>query len=105
MRTTRGKVRGNRYVLTHAGTKSEWKMTVKRSGIADLKFHDIRRTVATKAFRLTGNLEISRIILGHTDIATTAKYYAHMNKTDVTSTLEAVAESHKKSHGKAVKVA
>jgi integrase len=100
MRNSRGKVKGRRYPITYAGSKSEWKRTVKRSGVQDFRFHDIRHDTACKLLRETGNLKLVQQALNHENIATTAKY-AHALNEDVANGLQRVAESRKKSLTKA----
>ncbi|MCD2185213.1 tyrosine-type recombinase/integrase [Rhizobium sp. GN54] len=95
-RTHRGKVRGQRYPLTYAGTLTEWRRTKDRAEITDFRFHDIRHDVATKALRSTGNLKLVQRILNHTDVKTTSRY-AHVLDEEVGAALEAMAKSRNKS--------
>jgi integrase len=51
----------------------------KRAGISPVKFHDLRHTYATLAL-LAPNVKVKVVseILGHKDIATTLRIYAHV---------------------------
>lgn len=89
-------VRGQRYPITYEGGKTEWQRLVKRAGVKDFRFHDLRHTTATRLLRETGNLVLVQQALNHRDITTTARY-AHVNKTEVANALQRVAEANKKS--------
>jgi integrase len=94
---TRGElVKGRRYPVTYEGGKTEWQRLTKRAGVKGFRFHDLRRTTATRLLRETGNLETVRRALNHRDISTTSRY-AHVNDSEVADALQRVAE---KSHGK-----
>jgi integrase len=95
-RTRAGRVKGQRYPVTIEGGKTEWRRLRARSGVADLRFHDLRHDVATKLLRETGNLKLVQQTLNHRSIATTVKY-AHVNDSEVADALQRLAE---KSHGK-----
>ena len=47
---------------------------MKRAGIKDLRFHDLRHTFATYAIMKGGDLIHLKETLGHADIRTTARY-------------------------------
>jgi integrase len=97
---TRGAViKGRRYPITYEGGKSEWTRMLKRAGVADLRFHDLRHDVATKLLRATGNLKLVQQALNHRDIKTTVRY-AHVLNDEVAEALQRVAEAGKKSHEK-----
>lgn len=99
-----GKVRGQRYPITHGGGATEWQRLRKRSGVVDFRFHDIRHDVATKTLRATKNLKLVSKVLGHTNISTTMKY-AHVLDDEVAEALETVAKSRTKSRTKDEKIA
>lgn len=80
--------RGKRYPVTYSGMKSEWRRKVKTDLDLDLRFHDTRHTRATRLLRKTGNLKAVQRLLGHADIDTTARYYAHVTLEDVREALE-----------------
>lgn len=80
--------RGKRYPVTYEGMKTEWRRKVKTDLDLDLRFHDMRHTRATRLLRKTGNLKAVQTLLGHADIDTTARYYAHVTLDDVRDALE-----------------
>jgi integrase len=65
-------VRGTRYPITMEGFKTAWRYRDK-SSVENFRFHDTRHTAATRTLR-AGNIKIVQQMLGHEDIATTAKY-------------------------------
>ena len=81
---------GQRLPITMEGFKTEWRRARKRSGVSDFRFHDTRHTAATRILRKTGNLKHAQMLLGHTTIATTARY-AHVKKDDLRAAMEAVS--------------
>jgi integrase len=83
-----GQVRGSRAPITDAGFRTEWRRARARAGVADFRFHDTRHTAATRLMRATGNLKMAQQLLGHTEIATTARY-AHVQKDDLRAGMEA----------------
>ncbi|RYG10940.1 MAG: integrase [Burkholderiales bacterium] len=93
--------RGKRYPVTYSGMKSEWRRKVKTDLDLDLRFHDTRHTRATRLLRKTGNLKVVQRLLGHADIDTTARFYAHVTLDDVRAALEGDAQSRPKSRQKA----
>lgn len=90
------RMKGERYPITYAGAKSQWKRTCARAKLEDFRFHDIRHDVATKLLRQTGNMKLVQRALNHSDIKTTARY-AHVLDDEVAAALENFAESRKKS--------
>ncbi|CDZ55493.1 tyrosine-type recombinase/integrase [Neorhizobium galegae] len=89
------KVRGQRYPLTTAGCSTEWQRMMKRSGITDLRIHDLRHDFATKLLRETGNLKLVSQALNHSDVSVTARY-AHVTDNEVRAAMDRVAKSRKK---------
>lgn len=86
---TRGPHRkGERYPITKSGLKSEWKLTLRRSGVKDYRFHDNRHTAATRLIRATGNLKMVQQLLGHGDVSVSSRY-AHVTKDDLRDGMEA----------------
>ena len=81
---------GHLYPVTYEGMKTVWRRTAHRVGIA-LRFHDTRHTAATGLLRRTGNLKLAQQLLGHTDIKTTAKFYAHVTVDDLRRALDAAS--------------
>jgi len=68
------------YVFSHPdgkrikSFKTAWKGALRRAGIRNLRFHDLRRTFATRILENGKNLESIRKLLGHSDISTTQRY-------------------------------
>ena len=54
----------------------------KRTGIS-LKIHGLRHLCANEFLRSTGNIVLTAQLLGHAYIATTSKFYEHLNFTDL----------------------
>jgi len=79
---------GRQYPVTYEGMKTVWRRTAKRLNIA-LRFHDMRHTAATRLLRRSGNLKFAQQLLGHADIKTTAKFYAHVTFEDLRRALDA----------------
>ena len=84
-----GQVRGERYPLTESGLKSAMRRAVPAAGVSNFRFHDTRHTAATRVLRAS-NLRVAQKLLGHADVATTAKY-AHALDDDLRAALEATA--------------
>jgi integrase len=82
------KAKGERYPFSHSGWRRPWKAALKAAGVSDFRFHDTRHTAASRVLRTCGNLKVVQHLLGHSDIATTARY-AHINgERDVADALE-----------------
>ena len=81
-----------RRAFTKTSLRDRWRPAVEKAGITDLRFHDLRHTAATRIVRGTGNLKIAQVLLGHTDIRTTARY-AHVFTKDVADAMEATEKS------------
>jgi integrase len=102
-RTRAGRVKGHRYPLTYSGVKTQWKRTRKAAKLVGFRFHDFRHDVGTKLLRATGNLKLVQQALNHSSIATTTKY-AHVLTDEVSTALERVANSRRKSRSSSRKV-
>lgn len=85
-----GRARGMRYPMTYNGLKTAYRRSKAKSGVKDLRFHDLRHTAATRTLRAAGDLKMVQQLLGHKDIATTAKY-AHVLTDDIRRGLEAAS--------------
>jgi integrase len=99
-----GRVRGQRYPLTYSGIQSLWRRVMGKSGIDDLRIHDIRHDFATKLLRQSGNLKLVSKALNHSDVTVTAKY-AHVLDTDIAGAMEEVSISRKNSRTRKVEAA
>lgn len=73
--------KGERYPFSEDGWKRKWSAALKRAGISDFRFHDLRHTAATRVTR-NGDITQAQQLLGHTSISTTARY-AHARETDL----------------------
>lgn len=82
-------VKGHRYPITYHGMGSN-KRRWKKAGV-DARIHDLRHTTGMRTLRKTGNLRVVQKILGHTDIAITAKFYTDATVEDMRAAMEATA--------------
>jgi integrase len=82
-------IKGQRYPITDAGLRTAFRRAVDGSGIDALRFHDLRHTAATRTLRKS-NLRVVQHLLGHSNVATTAKY-AHAQTEDIRAALNAVS--------------
>jgi integrase len=69
--------RRGRYVFDRTNWRRDWENAVKRSGLGDLRWHDLRHTHATWLRQAKVPLEIVQRSLGHADLQTTMRY-AHV---------------------------
>ncbi len=76
------RLKGERYPFSKQGWYRRWRKWLKDAEIDDFCFHDLRHTRGTRLLRATGNLKTVQKLLGHADIATTARY-AHALEDDV----------------------
>lgn len=72
---------GNRYVFQNPKTgnpynsfQKSWDNLIKRTGIDDMRFHDLRHTFASHFLMGGGDLLTLQQILGHKELNTTARY-------------------------------
>ena len=89
----KGLVAGLRYPMTDAGLRTAMRRAVVLAGVDGFRYHDTRHTAATRTLRKS-NMRVVQTLLGHKDIATTAKY-AHATADDVRLALDAVTRSEK----------
>lgn len=66
-------------VFTYGGKeigswKRAWKTALKRAGISDFRFHDLRHTAASWMVQGGADLDVVQGVLGHEDIKTTQRY-------------------------------
>lgn len=83
------RVKGKRYKITASGLKTAMKRKTTAAGVENFHFHDTRHTAATRVLRKS-NMKVVQELLGHSDIATTARY-AHAMKEDVRAALNAAS--------------
>lgn len=77
---------GERYPFSKQGWVRQWRKALKDAGIEDYRFHDNRHTAATRNLRASGSLKAVSKLLGHSNVATTARY-AHAIEDDVRAML------------------
>ena len=77
----RAEVRDGDLVFDTTNHRKDWEGALKRAGIEDFVFHDVRHTAATWLARVA-SLQVVRELLGHSDIKTTLRY-AHVRQQDV----------------------
>jgi integrase len=75
---SRGKTRAP---ITKDGWRKPWAQALAKAGIEDFRFHDLRHTAATRLRRFGADLKLVQQILGHRDLASTARY-AHVAPED-----------------------
>ena len=85
-------IRGKRYPMTYFGIGTNRRRKWIKAGV-DARLHDTRHTTGTRILRATGNLKLAQRLLRHTDIKTTAKFYADANLDDVRAGMEATSEN------------
>jgi site-specific recombinase XerD len=80
-------VRGQRYPITYFGLTSHRRRSWPKAGV-NARWHDLRHTAGMRTLRATGNLKAVQNLLGHSDIATTSKFYVDALVDDVRATME-----------------
>lgn len=83
-------IKGTRYPITYYGLGSAKRYAWKRAGV-DARIHDLRHTTGMRVLRATGNLRFVQGILGHSDIAITAKFYTDAIVDDMRAAMETTA--------------
>jgi len=81
--------------MTYYGIGTNWRRKRAKAG-ASAPLHDLRHTAGQRTLRATGNLKLVQTLLGHTEITTSAKFYADTSMTDLRDGLNRT-ESQKKS--------
>jgi integrase len=79
--------RGQRYPITYFGLTSHRRRHWPTAGVK-ARWHDLRHTAGMRTLRATGNLEVTRKQLGHSDVSTTARFYAKALVDDVRDAME-----------------
>ncbi|KAF0243662.1 MAG: integrase family [Planctomycetota bacterium] len=67
---------------TESGLNTVWYSLLSEARIDDLRFHDTRHTFATRLAQAGVALQAIQIMLGHSKIATTARY-SHLGEADL----------------------
>jgi integrase len=88
-KTGEARIKGQRYPISYHGIGSNKRKWTK-AGV-DARIHDLRHTTGMRTLRKTGNLRVVQKILGHTDIAITAKFYTDATVEDMRAAMEATA--------------
>jgi len=83
-------IKGQRYPITYWGLTSHRRRNWKKAG-AHGRFHDLRHTTGRRHLRATGNLKSVQQLLRHSDISTTARFYADVLLEDVRAGMEKTA--------------
>jgi integrase len=65
--------------ITFGRLHKNYKRILKVNNLPDIRFHDLRHSVATYLLEIGIPIEEVSACLGHSSIATTAKVYAHVN--------------------------
>jgi integrase len=60
----------------------------RRAGVAPFRLHDLRRTFGTRAAEGGMPLRHLQLILGHSSVETTAKYYVHLERLSLYETMQ-----------------
>ena len=81
--------RGSLVPIEREALKVTFRRAIKKSGIVDFRFHDLRHTAASRLMRACDNIRQVQAMLGHTTIATTARY-AHSARGDMRAALSQV---------------
>lgn len=82
-------IKGERYPITYYGLGSN-KRKWAAAGV-DARIHDLRHTTGMRTLRATGNLKVTQKLLGHSDIAITAKFYTDATLEDLRGAMETTA--------------
>jgi integrase len=83
------RIKGQRYPITYTGLGSNKRVWIK-AGV-EARIHDLRHTTGMRTLRATGNLKVVQKLLGHTDIAITAKFYTDATLEDLRTAMETTA--------------
>jgi integrase len=77
-----------RYITTHL-----FKPLLKRAGLPEIRFHDLRHTCATLLLSKNVNPKVVSEMLGHSSIAITLDTYSHVLPNMQDSAAEAIEEA------------
>jgi len=79
--------RESRYVFDTTNWRKEFEGARKRAGVPEIRWHDLRHTLATWLGRSGASLEVIRDHLGHSSISVTQKY-RHVVSSEVRDSLQ-----------------
>jgi integrase len=88
-----GKNKGKRLPIVYSGLRMYLDRMLKRAGIADFTIHTLRHDYGSKLLRVTGNLKLASEALGHSNVAITAQFYAHVQDDEIAAGSEMVEQS------------
>jgi integrase len=81
-------IKGERYPITYYGLSTHRRRTFAKAGVK-ARWHDLRHTAGMRTVRATGSLKAAQRLLGHSDIATTSRFYVDALVDDVRDAMEA----------------
>jgi integrase len=84
---------GARRPITASGVDMIFKRKRFRSRLSDFRFHDLRHTAGSRIVRATKDINLAKDRLGHSSIAVTAKFYAHVLPGDRLRAAEALEDN------------
>ena len=87
-RTGQKYIKGQRYPITYWGLSTHRRRTWPKAGVK-ARWHDLRHTAGMRTVRATGSLKAAQRLLGHSDIATTSRFYVDALVDDVRDAMEA----------------
>jgi integrase len=90
-KTGRKLIKGERYPISYYGLGSN-KRKWAAAGV-DARIHDLRHTTGMRTLRATGNLKVVQKLLGHSDIAITARFYTDATLEDLRGAMETTARA------------
>lgn len=83
-------IKGQRYPITYWGLSTHRRRAWPKAGVR-ARWHDLRHTAGMRTVRATGSLKAAQRLLGHSDIATTSRFYVDALVDDVRDAMEATA--------------
>lgn len=75
-----------------------WRRICRRAGVyskdrkENLTIHDLRRTLATEIYNNTSDLGLTQGALGHKNLQTTKKHYAHLHNSKIVKAVQDVSD-------------
>jgi site-specific recombinase XerD len=83
----------NHHRLSPCQVERDFKKWVKESGIeSNLSPHALRHTVGTRLLKEFKNAKLVQRYLGHSDVATTLRYYVDVFQEDLEEAAQALAQ-------------